>query len=79
MYSNQNPDPTICLICMESLMSNKQIVQYVPCLHIAHTSCTLSWFKFGITEEICPYCKLDVFELKIVKDGTYHLPAECQY
>jgi len=64
-----------CIICLENLESDQQVLQFVPCLHLVHTSCALTWFNFENTREVCPYCKLDIFDAEIFKDGKYHLPS----
>lgn len=64
-----------CVICLESLESNLQVLQFIPCLHLVHTSCALVWFKFGVSEEVCPFCKIDIFHADIFKEGNFQLPA----
>jgi len=65
---------TDCIICLENLESS-QVLQLIPCLHLVHTTCVLTWFNFENNEEICPHCKLDIFETEVFKDGKYHLPS----
>lgn len=41
-----------CLICLESLNSNK--TETFPCNHTFHRNCLEEWFK---TERTCPLCR----------------------
>ncbi len=49
---NKNESEDQCLICLESLNSNK--TEKFECQHIFHRNCLEEWFKI---ERTCPLCR----------------------
>jgi hypothetical protein len=58
IFIQDNIDDT-CSICMESYKEKKEQIS-LPCKHIYHKDCVMTWLKNNNT---CPYCRL---QLKII-------------
>lgn len=48
----------VCSVCMDSLDNEPSFVM-IPCGHIVHHVCALSWFN-GKKEKQCPFCRQTV-------------------
>ena len=55
-------NPQNCSICLETLMSGKEIGLLVPCGHVYHTECVNEMLKrqvFWNKNLICPHCTVE--------------------
>ena len=53
-----NAATTDCSVCLESLHSSRDPIQFLPCGHGLHTTCFSSFLKSG--QHCCPLCKKTV-------------------
>ena len=45
-----------CTICLEDFKVKDKLM-YLPCFHLFHKDCIISWAK---ENSICPLCKIDI-------------------
>ena len=45
-----------CTICLEDFKVKDKLI-YLPCFHLFHKDCIISWAK---ENSICPLCKIDI-------------------
>ena len=51
-----NDESKRCIICLDNFKINDNVI-YLPCFHIFHKKCIITWMS---KKAICPFCKLNI-------------------
>ena len=53
-----------CVICMDAMVKNQDLLQIRGCSHIFHHHCLEKWIKEKIVDPSCPLCNLKMSWVK---------------
>ena len=65
----KNSDKNECMICLEEFIINEHVL-YLPCSHLFHFECILSWL---LKKDNCPICLVD-YRKKIKEEEKKRIP-----
>ena len=65
-----------CPICLEAYEENEEII-VLPCRHMLHRACLLSWTRARMISTSCPLCKAPLLPDGVVIDDECEMPRCC--
>ena len=65
-----------CPICLEAYEENEEII-VLPCRHMLHRACLLSWTRARMISTSCPLCKAPLLPDGVMIDDECEMPRCC--
>ena len=65
-----------CPICLEAYEENEEII-VLPCRHVLHRACLLSWTRARMISTSCPLCKAPLLPDGVMIDDECEMPRCC--